>query len=73
MTSIFNYYTSILQTSNHEYSKATAKARLAKLDGYKGGHGHGHVHQGRHEHHGGGGHGYTKTANIKLYPSLPLH
>jgi len=74
LTVLAAFWTLGAKTSNHEYSKATAKARLAKLDGYKGGHGHGH--HGRHEHgaHGShGGHNYTKTSNIKLYPSLPLH
>ena len=53
--------------SQHEYNKATAKARLAPLDGYKVSHkprhsrAHGHSHS----------HGLT-TSNVNLYPTLPL-
>ena len=56
-------------SSQQEYNKATAKARLAPLDGYKVSH-HGPRHsraQG-HSH----SHGVAATSNVNLYPTLPL-
>jgi len=74
-------YWALAAKPSHEYSKATAKARLAQLDGYKvdtKGHG-GHSRKPRkrnpdgHGHHGGGGgHGHHPANNVHLYPTLPL-
>ena len=50
--------------SHGEYTKATAKARLAHLDGYKA------VQKPRHrrDH----GHSHAQCHNVNLYPTLPL-
>ena len=54
--------------SQHEYNKATAKARLAPLDGYKV------SHKPRHSrpHHGHSHSQAVTSSNVNLYPPLPL-
>ena len=54
--------------SQHEYNKATAKARLAPLDGYKV------SHKPRHSrpHHGHSHSQAVTSSNVNLYPTLPL-
>jgi len=73
-------YWALAAKPSHEYSKATAKARLAQLDGYKvdaraqGGHSR-KPRQRNPDGHGGGhgpGHGHHPANNVHLYPTLPL-
>jgi len=54
-------------SSQQEYNKATAKARLAPLDGYQV------AHKPRHSRSHGHSHSHAvTTSNVNLYPTLPL-
>merc|ERR1719232_943161 len=68
-------YWALAAKPSHEYSKATAKARLAQLDGYKVDTRGGHRQKPRQRNpdgHGHQGHGHHPANNVHLYPTLPL-
>jgi len=69
LTVLAAYWALASKTSSHEeYNKATAKARLAHLDGYKVA-----VKPRHRREHGGHSHSHGVSANnVNLYPTLPL-